>query len=143
MLQGMIQIDDATNEEQSYIGHQLVSYNNAKAPFTQDPPLLSIDRCVRENNEVVGGICARVYGWNILYIDTLWVKEEYRNKGYASALVKDVEAKAKAMKCKISHLDTYDFQAKDFYERLGYTVFGTLEDCPEGHNRYFMSKRLG
>jgi len=46
------------------------------------------------------------------------------------------------MGCRISHLDTFDFQAKGFYEKLGYTVFGVLEDCPEGHNRYYMSKKL-
>jgi hypothetical protein len=38
------------------------------------------------------------------------------------------------------HLDTFDFQAKDFYVKHGYEVFGVLEDCPEGHVRYFMKK---
>lgn len=80
--------------------------------------------------------------WNILHIEVLWVKEEYRNNGYATALLTDVENTAKKMGCNISHLDTFDFQAKGLYEKLGYTVFGVLEDCPKGHCHYYMSKNL-
>lgn len=138
----MIQIYDATQEEQDYIDNHLVKFNNEKVPFNQTPPFVSINRCIKEGNEVMGGILAQVYCWNILYIDVLWVKDEYRNRGYASMLVGDVENKAKEMNCRICHLDTFDFQAKDLYEKLGYTVFGILEECPEGHNRYYMSKRL-
>ncbi|WP_202127900.1 hypothetical protein [Clostridium sp. C2-6-12] len=39
------------------------------------------------------------------------------------------------------HLDTFDFQAKDFYLKHGYEVFGVLDDCPMEHKRYYM-KRL-
>jgi len=139
---GKIQIYDTTKEEQDYIENHLIQFNNSKVPFKQESPFIAISRCIKNGDEVVGGILATVYCWNILYIDILWVKEEYRNKGYASALVNEVENKAKKMACRISHLDTFDFQAKHFYEKLGYKVFGVLEDCPEGHNRYYMSKIL-
>ncbi|MGC6728099.1 hypothetical protein ACP0GO_26835, partial [Escherichia coli] len=39
-------------------------------------------------------------------------------------------------------LDTYSFQARGFYEKLGYTVFGTIDDFPPGHQRFFGRKRL-
>lgn len=134
-------IYDAANEEIEHINYQLISYNSTKVYFEKEPSFLHINRCIKNGNEVIGGILTDVY-WNILYIDILWVKEEYRNKGYATALLADVENKAKEMNCKISHLYTYDFQAKGLYEKLGYGVFGILEDCPEGHNRYYMSKKL-
>jgi len=137
-----IKIHDATKEEGDYINHQLNNFNNSKVPYTQEPPYLSIHRCIKDGNEVVGGILSLIYRWNVLFIDKLWIKEDFRNKGYASALLKDVEETAIKMGCKLAHLDTYDFQARGLYEKLGYTVFGTLEDCPEGHNRYYMSKKL-
>jgi ribosomal protein S18 acetylase RimI-like enzyme len=52
-----------------------------------------------------------------LYIDVLWVKEESRGDGYGSALLEEMEKIAKEKGCKLVHLDTFDFQAKDFYER--------------------------
>ena len=138
-----ISISDAVKEEQDYIASQLIRYNNARVAFTQEPAFLPVNRCIKNGREVIGGILAQVYCWNILYIDVLWVKEESRNKGYASRLVRDVESRAKEMNCRLAHLDTFDFQAKGLYEKLGYRVFGVLEDCPEGHTRYYMSKRLG
>jgi hypothetical protein len=41
-----------------------------------------------------------------------------------------------------AYLDTFSFQAPDFYKKLGYEVFGELQDFPHGHQRYFMKKRL-
>ncbi|MCL2753244.1 MAG: GNAT family N-acetyltransferase [Defluviitaleaceae bacterium] len=137
-----VKIYDATKEEQSYISSCLVSFNNSKVPFKQKPLSIYINKCIKEGDEVIGGILSEIYCWNILSIDVLWIKDEHRNKGYAKILMNDVENEARKMGCRISHLDTFDFQAKELYEKLGYTVFGVLEDCPEGHNRYYMSKKL-
>jgi len=137
-----IKIFDATEEEQGSIGSCLVHFNNSKVPFTQKPLYIHINKCIKEDDEVIGGILSEIYCWNILSIDVLWVKDEHRKKGYAKALLNCVENEARKMGCRVSHLDTFDFQAKELYEKLGYTVFGVLEDCPEEHNRYYMSKKL-
>lgn len=39
-------------------------------------------------------------------------------------------------------LTTHSFQARPFYERFGYEVFGELSDHPAGHILYFMKKTL-
>ncbi len=44
--------------------------------------------------------------------------------------------------CRYAWLDAFSFQARGFYEKLGYTVLGTLEDSPPGHSRYFLKKNL-
>ena len=136
-----IQIHDAVKEETDLILRQLIYYNSTKVHFEKEPPFLHINKCIKDGNEVIGGILSEVY-WNILHVEILWVKEEHRNKGYATALMNDVEKNAKQMGCKISHLSTFAFQAKGFYEKLGYKIFGILEDCPEGHCRYYLSKKL-
>lgn len=136
-----VNIYDAEKEEIDHITYQLILYNSTKLYFEKDPPFLQINKCIKDGNEVVGGILTEIF-WNILNINIIWVKEEHRNKGYATALINETENIAKGMGCTISHLDTFDFQAKDLYEKLGYTVFGILEDCPEGHKRYYMAKRL-
>ena len=54
----------------------------------------------------------------------------------------DLESVAVRRGCTHAHLDTFSYQARPFYERRGYSVFGTLDDYPPGHQRFFMAKRL-
>lgn len=60
----------------------------------------------------------------------------------SSLLLEEVENDAKSKGAKLIHLDTFDFQAKEFYEKQGYIVFGILENCPEKHYRYYLKKVL-
>lgn len=130
-------------EEADYIGNMLLEFNLETKPLSQEKPFIGINRCVKdERGEVIGGILACLALWNILSIDTLWVKKEYRNKGIAKQLLSLVEAEARNMGCHIVYLSTYDFQAKDFYLKNGYEIFGVLEDCPKEHYLYHLSKRL-
>ncbi len=57
-------------------------------------------------------------------------------------MLNKVEAEAKSIGAKLIHLDTFDFQAKDFYLKYGYKIFGVLNNCPPGHERYYMKKTL-
>jgi GNAT superfamily N-acetyltransferase len=90
--------------------------------------------------EVVGGLVAQTeWGW--LFVKTLAVQEGWRGRGYGTKLLAMAEAEARARGCHDAYLDTFSFQARPFYERLGYRVFGLLENFTE-HTRYFMRKKL-
>jgi hypothetical protein len=52
------------------------------------------------------------------------------------------ESEAIVRGCHHAWLDTFEFQARGFYERLGYRCFGELNDYPTGFARYFMKKAL-
>ncbi len=52
----------------------------------------------------------------------------------------ELEARQRGARC--AYLDTFSFQAPDFYKKQGYEVFGELRDFPEGHRRYFLRKQL-
>ena len=80
--------------------------------------------------------------WQWLFVRNLWVSAEHRGTGLGSRLIERAELYAQEQGCVGSHLDTFDFQARPFYERLGYEVFGTLTDFPPGHTRFFLRKRL-
>ena len=97
---------------------------------------------VDENGNIIGGCLAEVYCWNIMFIDILWFDEAYRKQGLGSQMLQEMERIAGEKNCTLIHLDTYDFQAKDFYLKHGFEVFGVLEDCPPGHCRYFLKKSL-
>lgn len=91
--------------------------------------------------EIVGGILGELF-WSWFHIDLLWVKEELRGQGYGQQLLKRVEDEARLRGAKNVFLDTFSFQAPDFYIKRGYHVFGELPDFPPGHQRYFLTKRL-
>ncbi len=95
-----------------------------------------------ENDTIIAGINAVLYCWQILYIDVLFVEEQHRGKQFGTALLTKVENEAKKLGAKLSHLDTFDWQSKEFYEKAGYTICGELKDCPVGHTRYYLKKNL-
>jgi GNAT superfamily N-acetyltransferase len=91
--------------------------------------------------QFLGGIYGIVSrGW--LYLDGLAVIEAARHQGLGSRLLHALEEEARQRGCHHVWLETYSFQAGPFYERHGYTIFGTLPDYPLGHSRYFMQKAL-
>jgi len=77
-----------------------------------------------------------------LHIDLLWVKDELRGRGYGHHLLTLAEQEARQRGAKNAYLDTFSFQAPDFYKQHGYQVFGELQDFPPGHQRYFLTKQL-
>lgn len=91
--------------------------------------------------EVLGGFIGATY-WDWFYVDVLWVREELRGQGYGSRLLARAEEEARQRGAKHAYLDTFSFQAPAFYMRHGYQEFGRLAGFPEGHTRYFLSKRL-
>lgn len=136
-------IERSTDEESNLIDNVINKYNLSKVPFTQNPTFISIDRVIKGlDGDVLAGINSELYCWNCLYIQVLWVKEGFRQHGYGSRLLSEVEKIAKEKGCKLIHLDTFDFQAKDFYIKHGYEIFGVLEDCPLEHERYYMKKNI-
>jgi GNAT superfamily N-acetyltransferase len=88
---------------------------------------------------LVGGLDG-VIGWAWLFVNNLWVHDDLRGRGFGRELLARAERQAVERGCHSAWLDT--FQARGFYERLGYAVFATLEDFPPGHARYFLRKRL-
>lgn len=92
-----------------------------------------------EGEGFAGGITGNVY-WNGLEIDTLWVEEKYRGRGVASDLLAAAESYARENDAVIAFLKTVE--AKGFYERHGYQVYGVLEDRPIGTVLFHMKKRL-
>ncbi|KVQ28567.1 GNAT family N-acetyltransferase [Burkholderia cepacia] len=90
---------------------------------------------------VVGGLWgSTAYGW--LHVDLLVVPEAARGLGAGTRIMDLAEAEAVARGCRGAWLDTFDFQARPFYEKRGYVRFGELLDYPAGHTRIFLTKQL-
>ncbi len=91
--------------------------------------------------ELLGGVLGQVF-WDGLFIDTLWVADELRGRGYGHQLLASIEDEARRRGATMVYLDTFSFQAPEFYTRHGYRVFGELEGFPPGHRLLFFTKPL-
>ena len=94
------------------------------------------------NEEVLGGVLGQIWGgW--LHISIVWVAEPARGKGHARAMVSAAEDYARSRGCRGSYLETFSFQARPLYEKLGYSLIGEIADFPPGHKFFFMKKEFG
>jgi ribosomal protein S18 acetylase RimI-like enzyme len=97
---------------------------------------------VRDDADAIrGGITGGVWGgW--LHIVALWVDPELRGRGLGRRLVLAAEAEGRAAGARRAFLETHSFQAPGLYEKLGYAVFGQIEDYPPGESQVFLRKEL-
>ncbi|NDL64660.1 GNAT family N-acetyltransferase [Acerihabitans arboris] len=79
---------------------------------------------------------------NWLRIDLLWVSAALRGQGIGTRLMRAAESEAIARGCIFAQVDTTSFQARPFYEKLGYVCRMTLDNYPRVHQRYYLTKAL-
>ena len=89
----------------------------------------------------VGGLWGR-FGYDWLFVQYLAVPDTHRRGGWGRRLMERAEEMARQRHCAGIWLDTYEFQARGFYEKLGFELFGQLADFPPGHRRFFLQKKL-
>jgi GNAT superfamily N-acetyltransferase len=131
--------DEAQPAVGAAIARPLTAYNAQKLGMPDRRPLVLALR--DENGNPVGGLWGRTaLGW--LYVEVLAVPEHLRGRGIGTELMSRAESEAIVRRCHSAWLDTFEWQARGFYERLGYSCFGELNDYPRGFSRYFMKKVL-
>lgn len=92
-----------------------------------------------------GGLLGGLLGatiWKWLVIDSLWVSQDARGRGLGDRLMVAAFDLAMARGCSHARLDTFDFQARTFYERHGFQVYGELKGFPDGHSQLHMWREL-
>jgi GNAT superfamily N-acetyltransferase len=129
--------DQPSPDELSIVERGLAEHGESRSEPRNARALVLFLRDAR--SDVVGGLRAvTVWGW--LEIKWLWIAEPHRGRGCGRRLVAAAEREAIGRGCRHAWLDTFDFQAPQFYARLGYDVFAALDDFPRGHTRYFLRK---
>lgn len=89
--------------------------------------------------QVVGGVYGELeWGW--MYIDVIWLEAGLRGRGMGTRLMAALEQAARARGVTRVHMTTTSFQALPFYRKLGYEVWGALDDRPPGHRYYYLRK---
>lgn len=94
-----------------------------------------------KSEKVLGGVIVS-FLWNAMEIQTLWVDELLRDKGYGTKLMTMVEEEAIKRGCTIAYTNTFSWQAPEFYEKLGYILYGKLDNFPKGNSLSYFYKNL-
>jgi len=132
-------VDDPEESAWGIIGRGVGTFNKQQAGENDFQRLCYVLNSPEE--EIMGGVLAELY-WKWLFIDLLWVKEELRGQGYGHELLTKVETEARNRGARNAYLDTFSFQAPEFYAKHGYHQFGELQDFPKGHQCLFLTKLL-
>jgi len=139
-----MKITEQWNQEDSeYIRKKVIEHNLSKLPDDVKHPVKNISFILRDDGgEILGGITGTIF-WYTLHIDFLWVDESLRGKGYGKELLNRIENIARENKCKLIQLDTFSFQAPNFYQKNGYEIVGVIEEHPNLENQqYYLKKKL-
>jgi GNAT superfamily N-acetyltransferase len=132
-------IDNPEPSIRQAIARPLVAFNNSRASQPEDYRPLVMVLTDGDGGDILGGLWADT-NFAHMHVDLLFVPETLRGLGLGRQMLLQAEQEAVVRGCRGAWLDTYNFQARGFYERLGYVVFGTLDDYPPGQSRIFLRK---
>lgn len=130
-------------EDAAALSEGIVAFNKAHVPNLEEvaDEVRFVVLAKDDAGALQGGIRAVCY-WNTLHIELVWLDESARGSGIGATLMAEAEAYAKVHNCEKALVETTSWQAKPFYERLGYTLMATLPDRPKGYASHYLSKSL-
>lgn len=131
--------DSPTDAVRDAIASSLGQFN-AENGFPPDRQTVAIT-LADDDGRIVGGLWGKtVYDW--LFVEFLIVPASLRGRDLGSRLMTTAEQIAIERGCVGAWLTTFSFQAQGFYEKLGYEMFGALENSPGENVRLFLRKQL-
>ena len=131
-----IEMDTPGDAPYQALARELVAFNRASADWSAQ----TFTAVVRASGKLCGGARA-IVRFGAVEIRGLWVKASLRGQGLGSQIMMAVEDHARKLGARNAMLDTYEFQARPFYENLGYECFSTFH-YPNGTKRFYMSRAL-
>lgn len=97
---------------------------------------------IRDETGKIKGGCSGFIFYGCLYTDLLWIDKELRGQNYGAQLMENAEKLAKENQCLFMALSTMDFEALDFYKKLGFLVEFERHGFEKNSIMYFLRKNL-
>lgn len=135
-------IQQEVAKDRDFIRKKIIEHNITNLPGEVNSPFGQMSFMVRDEQEkIVGGLTTTGF-WRSLHIDFLWVDPATRSKGIAEKLMARAEIYARSKEYRLMIVDTFSFQAPEFYKKQGFTEFGVVNNHPEGHSHHYLEKWL-
>jgi len=117
--------------------------------FKQKYPSGEVDNFViyakDESAKIIGGLSGYVVKNSLgsrATIDLVWVEESHRHQGIGTELFKNAETLAREKNCRHIQLFTWEYQAVDFYKKLGFECVGVIPEWIDNYDAVFFRKKL-
>lgn len=127
--------DDLPRDDARVVDEGLGASNEAAAPLHEVQPLSCFARLA--DGRVIGGAVGRTWG-RCCELQQLWVDPAHRGQGLGKRLVRQFETRASERGCSLFYLETFSFQARPFYEHLGYVAKLRIDGFSPGVEKYTM-----
>jgi len=135
-----IEVESPGDEAHARLGERLMAFNIRERPrATWQKDAFTV--ILKDGSGKLRGGARGIVRMGALDLQTLWLDEELRGEGSGARIVRAVEDEGRRRGARAVLLYTYDFQARGFYERLGYSCFGSF-DFPDGVTKFYMGRRL-
>ncbi len=131
-----------TQEDINYLWEGITQYNLTIGPMSSYSVYKPYRLVIRdEKNVIIAGILTKIY-LNSMHVELLWINQSYRKMGLGTKLLAEAEQTAIKNGCTFIYLDTFSFQAIDFYKKHCYEVFAVLCDFPDDIKQYYLRKKF-
>lgn len=132
-------LENRESKKTQELGNLIRAYNQSKREPSKSEPLnIYVED---EQGNLIAGMVAETFGhW--LEIEYLYVQEDFRGQGIGSNILNRAEKEARERKCNYSFVNTYQFQAPDFYKKHGYEEVFALKEYPYTGERHYYTKAL-
>lgn len=134
-----ITVDYSPNENDNAAVREGIVAFNERIIGERDKPLSIFLK--NDLEKIVGGLQAW-FDYESIWIDILWVTDDLRKKGYGKELLRTAENEAIKKGCIFSRVDTWSFQAEEFYLKCGYQRVGEIKNHWLSHSKIFFRKNL-
>ncbi|MCY7217271.1 GNAT family N-acetyltransferase [Streptococcus cristatus] len=132
-------LENRESKKTQELGNLIRAYNQSKREPSKSEPLnIYVED---QQGNLIAGMVAETFG-NWLEIEYLYVQEDFRGQGIGSNILNRAEKEARERKCKYSFVNTYQFQAPNFYKKHGYEEVFALKEYPYTGERYYYTKAL-
>ncbi|TJY41090.1 GNAT family N-acetyltransferase [Cohnella pontilimi] len=136
------QIHSSSAEESKFVRKSLVKFNAEHVAEEIMNVYEEINLNIKNHEgTIIGGLNSAVC-WNWIEVDILWVDQNFRGHGVGSKLMNEIELIARQKGCTFIKLNTFSFQAPEFYKKHGYKEIAVIDNAPRGYKHYYLMKEL-
>lgn len=105
-------------------------------------PIETFSFSLKDEEQTLVGGCNGVMYYGCLYVDMLWIDEKCQRLGYGTQLMPAAEKLGKEKGCLFATVNTMDWEALEFYKKLGYQIEFERHGYLKNSIFYFLRKEL-